>query len=161
MKGRFGWNFAYSGGIMRSRTEDTEGTEDFFGGLKWFYAALTSKALGRIAWMGIEDEGDLLPVPEGRSDRSLARSAWDSTTSKEPSRRVRCDSRRYARRFDDWSELGLRSTHTVPYGTVLSGWGCSRHFVPGYDRTVPPGQDHAPSLRDWGPFLRGVIRPLG
>jgi hypothetical protein len=77
MKGRFGWNFAYSGGIMRSRTEDTEGTEDFFGGLKWFYAALTSKALGRIAWMGIEDEGDLLPVPEGRSDRSLARSAWD------------------------------------------------------------------------------------
>jgi hypothetical protein len=27
----------------------------------------------------------------------------------------------------------------VPYGTVLLGWGCSRHFVPGYDRTVPPG----------------------
>ena len=23
--------------------------------------------------------------------------------------------------------------------TVLSGWRCPRHFVPGYDRTVPPG----------------------
>jgi hypothetical protein len=28
MKGRFGWNFANSAGIMRSRTE---GTEDFWG----------------------------------------------------------------------------------------------------------------------------------
>ena len=33
-------------------------------------------------------------VPEGRCDRSLARSAWDSGTPKEPSRRVRCDARR-------------------------------------------------------------------
>jgi hypothetical protein len=40
-------------------------------------------------------------VPEGRCDRSLARSAWDSATPKEPSRRVRCDSRRCAHRFDD------------------------------------------------------------
>src|ERR1700733_6393700 len=30
--------------------------------------------------------------------------------------------------------------HTVPYGTALLGWRCPRHFVPGYDRTVPPGQ---------------------
>src|SRR5579864_1167382 len=37
-------------------------------------------------------------VPEGRCDRSLARSAWDSATPKEPSRRVRCDSRRFAHR---------------------------------------------------------------
>jgi hypothetical protein len=44
------------------------------------------------------------PVPEGRCDRSLARSAWDSATSKEPSRRVRCDSRRSAPRFEDWSD---------------------------------------------------------
>jgi hypothetical protein len=29
--------------------------------------------------------------------------------------------------------------HTVPYGTVLSG-RFSRHFVPGYDHPVPPGQ---------------------
>jgi len=28
-------------------------------------------------------------VPEGRSDRSLARSAWNSPTPKEPSRRAR------------------------------------------------------------------------
>jgi hypothetical protein len=32
-------------------------------------------------------------VPEGRCDRSLARSAWKSATPREPSRRVRCDSR--------------------------------------------------------------------
>jgi hypothetical protein len=24
------------------------------------------------------------------------------------------------------------------------GWRCPRHFVPGYDRTVPPGQSHSP-----------------
>jgi hypothetical protein len=36
-------------------------------------------------------------VPEGRCDRSLARSAWDRcATPKEPSRRVRCDSCRCA-----------------------------------------------------------------
>jgi hypothetical protein len=29
---------------------------------------------------------------------------------------------------------------SVPYGTALLGWRCPRHFVPGYDRTVPPGQ---------------------
>jgi hypothetical protein len=34
---------------------------------------------------------------------------------------------------------------TVPYGTALLGRRCPRHFVPGYDRTVPPGQ--APSGR--------------
>ena len=31
------------------------------------------------------------------------------------------------------------TNHTVPYGTALLGWRCPRHFVPGYDRTVPPG----------------------
>ena len=31
------------------------------------------------------------------------------------------------------------TNQTVPYGTALLGWGSSRHFVPGYDRTVPPG----------------------
>jgi hypothetical protein len=30
-------------------------------------------------------------VPEGRPDRSLARSAWNSPTPKEPSRRARYD----------------------------------------------------------------------
>jgi hypothetical protein len=52
-------------------------------------------------------------VPEGRRDRSLARSAWDCAT-KEPSRRARSegdfisvdgtDSPRRAHRFDDWSD---------------------------------------------------------
>jgi hypothetical protein len=86
-------------------------------------------------------------VPEGRCDRSQARSAWESATPKEPSRRVRCDSRRCAHRFDDYFwptrqflsmantfwclktrrrfrreiPLGLAAPdQTVPYGTVLS-----------------------------------------
>jgi hypothetical protein len=36
------------------------------------------------------------------------------------------------------------ANHTVPYGTVLLG-GSSRHFVPGYDQTVPPGLGQSPS----------------
>ena len=107
-------------------------------------------------------EGSCLPLPREfgrfgeRCDRSPARSAWDSPPQKEPSRRVRCDSRRCVDRFDDWGDYpflrktahistritsGTRSApdHTVPYGTVPLGWGCSRHFVPGYDRPVPPG----------------------
>ena len=36
--------------------------------------------------------GRMAFVPEGRCDRSLARSAWESATPKDPSRRVRCDS---------------------------------------------------------------------
>jgi hypothetical protein len=48
--------------------------------------------------------------------------------------------------------LNLRDTdatctnHPVPYGTALLGWRCPRHFVPAYDRTVPPGH-----------FARGFI----
>jgi hypothetical protein len=102
-----------------------------------------------------EAEGALLPVPEGRGDRSLARSAWDSPPQKEPSRRVRWDSRRYVDRFDDWSDypflrtgrtfrrespLGLGLRPIIPCPTGRFPWvGCSRHFVPGYDRPVPPG----------------------
>jgi hypothetical protein len=33
----------------------------------------------------------------------------------------------------------IGANQTVPYGTALLRWGCPRHFVPGYDRTVPPG----------------------
>jgi hypothetical protein len=40
-------------------------------------------------------------VPEGRCDRSLARSAWKNATPKEPSRRVRYDSCGCADRFTD------------------------------------------------------------
>jgi hypothetical protein len=32
------------------------------------------------------------------------------------------------------------ANHTVPYGTAPFGWCCPRHFVPGYDRAVPPGR---------------------
>jgi hypothetical protein len=39
-------------------------------------------------------------VPEGRCDRSLARSVWEKRPSKEPSRRVRYNSSRCAHRFD-------------------------------------------------------------
>ena len=42
---------------------------------------------------------------------------------------------------DRFLNLGARTcaNHTVPYGTALLGWRFPRHFVPGYDRTVPPG----------------------
>jgi hypothetical protein len=33
-----------------------------------------------------------------------------------------------------------RAEHAVPYAPVLSGGRFSRHFVPGYDLAVPPGQ---------------------
>ena len=35
--------------------------------------------------------------------------------------------------------ISLSTNHTVPYGRGFLGWRCSRHFVPGCDRTVPPG----------------------
>ena len=37
------------------------------------------------------------------------------------------------------------TNHTVPYGTAVLDGRRPRHFVPGYDRTVPPGLS---------PFLR-------
>jgi hypothetical protein len=61
-------------------------------------------------------------VPEGRYDRSLARSAWNRATG------MRADST--VAHFDEkhlWDEA---PDHTVPYGTALFG----------YDRTVPTGQ---------------------
>jgi hypothetical protein len=33
----------------------------------------------------------------------------------------------------------LSKRQRVEWGTDLLGWLCPRHFVPGYDRTVPPG----------------------
>src|ERR1700730_765691 len=70
-------------------------------------------------------------VPEGRCDRSLARSAWDSATPKEPSRRVRCDSRRFGHRFDDWSDEISNSKSTscqATIGVVPTG-RAGRHFA--------------------------------
>jgi hypothetical protein len=37
------------------------------------------------------------------------------------------------------SDAHTRVHHTVPYGTAPLGWRCTRHFLPGYDRTVPLG----------------------
>jgi hypothetical protein len=102
-------------------------------------------------------EGVFPPVPEGWSDRSLARSAWDSATSKEPSRRVRSDSRRYAHRFDDWSDwpclkntarpfderhLGLGLRPIIPCPTGRFFWGGA---VPGTSCQATIG----PSFQDW------------
>jgi hypothetical protein len=99
--------------------------------------------------------GALPPVPEGRSDRSLARSAWESTLRE--SRPVgygviRGGMRNYSTigvnsflkkhgSFSTRNTSGIRSApdHTVPYGTVILRQGYTRHFVPGYDRAVPPG----------------------
>jgi hypothetical protein len=39
------------------------------------------------------------------------------------------------------------TNQTVPYGTALLGGTCPRHYVPGYDRTVPPGRILAGALR--------------
>ena len=51
---------------------------------------------------------DVRQPPEGQCDRSLARSAWDIATPKEPSRRVRSDScqvcRTSIRRLKYWSD---------------------------------------------------------
>jgi hypothetical protein len=95
-------------------------------------------------------------VPEGQSDRSLARSAWNSPHPKEPSRRARYDraqtfSQRYfaSKGAPCFLRKANHSNHrigahtganqTVPYGTALLRPALSRHFVPGYDRIVPPG----------------------
>jgi hypothetical protein len=54
----------------------------------------------RVEWREDKDcLGGLMPegkgsVPEERSDRSLARSAWNSPTPKEPSRKARYDQAR-------------------------------------------------------------------
>jgi hypothetical protein len=39
-------------------------------------------------------------------------------------------------------QIGAQASanQTVPYGTAPLGGHCPRHFVPGYDHTVPPGQ---------------------
>ena len=41
--------------------------------------------------------------------------------------------------IDSCVHLQACKNHTVPYGTDLLGWRSPRHFVPGYDRIVPPG----------------------
>jgi hypothetical protein len=108
-------------------------------------------------------------VPEGQHDRSLARSAWESVPRKNrpggygmirygarlipevsPARMCtvflpyrlngpRNGQRRIRKRH-------IAANHTVPYGTALLGGTVPRHFVPGYDRVVPPGHVHTPHV---------------
>ena len=43
---------------------------------------------------------------------------------------------------------------------ALFGWRCPRHFVPGYDRTVPPG--HFATGFSWMLFAKYLpARPVG
>jgi hypothetical protein len=99
-------------------------------------------------------------VPEGRRDRSLARSAWDSVTQKSrpvgygPIRAgVRIDSMIGVTRFrihntahifdekypyDVWDSYA-RSYRALRDGSLAGRF--PRHFVPGYDHAVPPGRN--------------------
>ena len=82
----------------------------------------------------------------GTADCSLARSAWVSATPKAPSRRVRYD-RRCARVLEGDAFVGLQAArHSYPRDGSFEG-RFPRHFVPGYNQPVPPGQKHsAPRL---------------
>src|ERR1700694_5107349 len=46
-------------------------------------------------------------------------------------------------RRSEWFWIGAHTctNHTVPYGTVLLGWRCPRHFVLGDDHAVPLGRN--------------------
>ena len=44
-----------------------------------------------VEWREVREDLGRFIVPEGRCDRSLARSAWGKGPSKEPSRRIRYD----------------------------------------------------------------------
>ena len=95
-------------------------------------------------------------VPEGRSDRSLARSVWKSPTPKEPSRRARYDqaqtrSQRYfaskgapcfLRKANHSNHRSVgRPARIRPYPTGRLFWGGA---VPGSSCQATIG----PSLRD-------------
>jgi hypothetical protein len=79
-------------------------------------------------------------VPEGRHDRSLARSAWESGHTKRAVPEGRYDSRQVCAPilFDDTSGISCaRSYRSLRDGSFEGRF--SRHFVPGYDLIVPPG----------------------
>jgi hypothetical protein len=90
-------------------------------------------------------DGRMAFVPEGRCDRSLARSAWDSATQK--SRPVGYGLIRAGVCTN--SMIGVTNTSgmsgilrpIIPYPTGRFSRGTlPRHFVPGYDQPVRPGQ---------------------
>jgi hypothetical protein len=103
-------------------------------------------------------EMEMVFVPEGRCDRSLARSAWKRIPRKNCPVGYGMIGRPHLR------GAHTRTNHTVPYGTVFFGWRSPRHFVPGYDRTVPPGQRPFPSQNGliFAPFTYTTYaRPIG
>jgi hypothetical protein len=83
-------------------------------------------------------DGRMAFVPEGRCDRSLARSAWDSATQK--SRPLGYGLIRAGVRTD--SMIGLtkfraRNQKNIGLDSSNSFW----HFVPGYHQPVPQGRN--------------------
>jgi hypothetical protein len=94
-------------------------------------------------------------VPERRSDRSLARSTWNSPTPKEPSRRARYDraqtqSQRYfaSKGASCFLRKANHSNHRIGAHTARSDRtlrdgsfeaALSRHFVPGLRSDRPSG----------------------
>ncbi len=92
-------------------------------------------------------------VPREQADSSQARSAWDSATTKRPSRRGTCDAISQVQERSIRREIpGISSPdHTVPYGTALSR-GAFQALRTSYDRIVLSGT-HARCREP-------VIRPL-
>jgi hypothetical protein len=74
-------------------------------------------------------------VPEGQHDSSQARSAWVAMQRETPSRR---DGRSLVSPRDICRRTNIGSI--VPLGRGYFRRD-SRHFVPGYYRVVPPGQN--------------------
>jgi hypothetical protein len=106
--------------------------------------------------------GRMAFVPEGQADRSQAQSAWDCVPRK--NRPVGygmigghglmtppmlfwgsflfCSAIPHSKPPSNLRIVAHTcANHTVPYGTALLGWRCSRHFVPGYDHAVPLGRN--------------------
>jgi hypothetical protein len=75
-------------------------------------------------------------VPQGRCDRSQARSAWDSATQRSRPVRARSDSRERAHRFDDRRDQ-ISNTTTRPTFSTRNNPRMSGIAMP--DRTVPSG----------------------
>jgi hypothetical protein len=91
-------------------------------------------------------------VPEGRSDRSLAQVPGTAPPQKNrPVGHGMIGRRPNPRSISPKGAPCFRrigghtgANQTVPYGTALLTSLCPRHFVPGYDRTVPPGLEGKP-----------------
>jgi hypothetical protein len=100
-------------------------------------------------------------VPEGQADRSQARSAWVSVPeSPRPGGTVEVMARDIWRRNGVDAALETLGIPVERYVGVLSkprsvqssrwDWAiphAPRHFVPGYDHAVPPGQNTFSPLR--------------